>query len=277
MMKIWRYLFALQDKIVNAIAEKLEITLLRKEGRIVPEKSTQENIENMVNRFKGRSSWNLRTPPELIKAIDFFRQAITVDPSYAAAYAGVADCYTALGYGSFMAPKDAFPQALEAAAKALALDSTLAEPHASLGYYYFYYAWDWAAAEQEFRTAIALNPNYELGYDWYGYYLTAMRRYDEAKVVLKKAAELDPLSVPITTDMGFSVLYGGDYDLAFKTLHTALQMNPKFMLAHIWMGRAYQVKKMYPEAIAEYQGALKVSKELACCAFCTWQCLWSKW
>ena len=139
------------------------------------------------------------------------------------------------------------------------MDSTLADPHASLGYYNFYFAWDWAAAEQEFRTAIALNPNYELGYDWYGYYLTAMRRYDEAKVILEKAKELDPLSARITTDMGFSVLYSGDYDFAVKELQTALQMNPRFLLAHIWMGRAYQAKKMYPEAIAEYKKTSEIS------------------
>jgi TolB-like protein/Tfp pilus assembly protein PilF len=251
-------IFALQDKIVNAIAEKLEITLLQNQGQTAAKKPTT-NIEAYELYLKGRSSWNLRTPPDLKKGIDFFQQAIAIDPSYAAAYSGVADCYTALGYGSFMAPKEAFPKALEAATKAIKLDSTLAEPHASLGYYNFYYAWDWAAAEQEFRTAIALNPNYELGYDWYGYYLTAMKRYDEAKVILEKAKELDPLSVPITTDMGFSVLYSGDYDLAFKKLQAALQMNPRFLMAHIWMGRTYQVKKMYPEAIGEYKKALELS------------------
>ena len=251
-------IFALQDKIVNAIAEKLEITLLQNEGQVAAKKPTT-SIEAYELYLKGRSFWNLRTPPDLKKAIDFFEQAITIDTLYAAAYSGVADCYTALGYGSFIAPKEAFPKALEAATKALALDSTLAEPHASLGYYNFYYEWDWAAAEQEFRIAIALNPNYELGYDWYGYYLTAMKRYDEARVILEKAKELDPLSVPITTDIGFSVLYSGDYDLASKKLQTALQMNPKFLLAHIWMGRTYQAKKMYPEAIAEYKITLELS------------------
>jgi len=253
-------IFALQDKIVNAIAEKLEITLLQnKDQAEAKNKKPTTSVEAYELYLKGRSSWNLRTPPDLKKGIDFFQQAIAIDPLYAAAYSGVADCYTALGYGSFMAPKEAFPKALEAATKAIKLDSTLAEPHASLGYYNFYYAWDWAAAEQEFRTAIALNPNYELGYDWYGYYLTAMKRYDEAKVILEKAKELDPLSVPITTDMGFSVLYSGDYDLAFKKLQAALQMNPRFLMAHIWMGRTYQVKKMYPEAIGEYKKGLELS------------------
>jgi TolB-like protein/Tfp pilus assembly protein PilF len=251
-------IFALQNKIAGAIAEKLEITLLENQRQMVAKKPTTSK-EAYELYLKGRSSWNLRTPPELKKGIDFFQQAIALDPLFAAAYAGVADCYTALGYGSFMAPKEAFPKALEAATKALELDSTLAEPHASLGYYRFYYDWDWAAAEQEFRIAIALNPNYEFGYDWYGYYLTAMERYDEASVILKKAAELDPLSVLISTDMGFSIYYSGDYDKALKELETTLKLNPKFGLAHLWIGRAYQEKKMYRESIEEYRKTLLAS------------------
>jgi len=250
-------IFLLQDKIANAIAEKLKIGLLEN-GQQSFTKKKIPNKEAYDLYLKGRSSWNLRTPPDLIKGIDFFRQAIALDPSYAAAYAGTADCYNALGYLSFLAPKEAFPKAFEAATKALELDSTLAEPHASIGFYKFYHEWDWAAAEQEFRTAIDLNPNYELGYDWCGYYLTAMGRFDEARVFLAKAAMLDPLSVQISTDMGFSIYYSGDYDLAIKKLQVALQMNSRFPLAHIWLGRSYQAKKMYPEAISEYKKALEV-------------------
>jgi len=250
-------IFSLQDKIANAIAEKLKIGISENEQQGLTKKQVP-NKEAYDLYLKGRLSWNLRTPPDLKRGINFFKQAIALDPSYAAAYAGVADCYNALGYLSFLAPKEAFPKALEAATKALELDSTLAEPHASLGFYKFYHEWDWAAAEQEFRIAIALNPNYELGWDWYGYYLTAMERFDEAKVILEKAAMLDPLSVQISTDMGFSVYYSGDYDLAIKKLQGALQMNPKFPLAHIWLGRSYQAKKMYPEAIIEYKKALEV-------------------
>jgi Predicted integral membrane protein len=252
--------FALQNKIADAIAEKLEITLLDKDKTLSAKKHIPGK-EAYELYLKGRSSWNLRTPPELKKGIDFFRQAIKLDPKYAAAYSGLADCYTALGYGSFISPKDAFPNALEFASKAVELDSTLAEPHASLGYYRFYYDWDWAAAEQEFRTAIALNPNYELGYDWYGYYLTAMKRYDEAKIIFKKAIELDPLSVPINTDISFCYYYTGDYANAIKKLQESIRMNPKFVLAHIWLGRTYQLKKMYPEAVIEYKKALEVSPD----------------
>lgn len=248
-------IFNLQDKIVKAIIDNLKIKFPEIGSELVPEKSIKTEAYEFY--LKGRLSWNQGSPPELKKGINYFQQAITIDTSYAAAYAGIADCYTALGYGSFLAPKDAFPKALEAATKAIELDSTLADAHASLGFYKFYYDWDWAAAEQEFRTAIALNPNYALGYDWYGYYLTAMKRYDEARTVFSKAAELDPLSVRVSTDMGFSVYYSGDYDLAIKKLQGALQINPDYPLALIWLGRSYQAKKMYTEAIAEYTNALK--------------------
>ncbi len=231
------------------------------ENTLVKPKKTNLNAEAYDLYLKGRMQWNLRTPPDLNKGIEFFQEAIRLDTSFALAYAGLADCYTALGYGSFLSPKESFPKAFKAATKAIQLDPTLAEPHASLGYYRFYYDWDWAAAEQEFRSAIALNPNYEMGYDWYGYYLTAMKRYDEAQTILKEAASLDPLSAPICTDRGFSYYYSGDYESAIKQLTTSLTMNPKLGLTHIWLGRSYQVKKMYPQAIMENRKTLNVIPE----------------
>jgi tetratricopeptide (TPR) repeat protein len=143
--------------------------------------------------------------------------------------------------------------------KAMQLDSTLAEPHASLGFYNFYYGWDWEAAEQEFRTAIALNPNYALAYDWYAYYLTAMQRYDEAIVILQKAIELDPLSDPIHTDIGFSLYYSGNYEQAVEKLQATLNVNPQFGPAHLWLGRSYQQQKKYTQAIQEYKSTLDAS------------------
>jgi tetratricopeptide (TPR) repeat protein len=167
-------------------------------------------------------------------------------------------CYTALGYGSYLAPNDAFPKAKGAAAKALELDSTLAEPHASLGYYKLYYDRDWAVAEKEFQTSIRLNPKYEIAYDWYGYYLTAMGRFDEARAIIKKAVDLDPLSPVFGSDMGFTLFYGGDYDRSIEELQSVLEISPKFALAHLWLSRAYQQKKMYKEAIDEYRKTLVV-------------------
>ncbi|MEO8416332.1 MAG: hypothetical protein ABI472_21905, partial [Ginsengibacter sp.] len=148
-------IFALQNKIASAIAAKLEITFLENSGQEEDKKPVPRSDAYELY-LKGRESWNLKTPPDLKKAIDYFERAIVMDSTYAAAYSGKADCYTALGYGSFMAPREAFPKAKEAAIKALKLDATLAEAHASLGFYKFYYDWDWAAAEQELRMAIAL-------------------------------------------------------------------------------------------------------------------------
>jgi adenylate cyclase len=248
-------IFSIQNRITSAIAEKLKITLVGEDRQLITKKPTS-SVEAFDLYLKGRISFNKRSPSELRKGIDFFKQAIAIDTLYAAAYSGIADCYNALGYGSYVKPGDAFPKAIEAATKAVQLDSTSAEPHASLGFSKFYYDWDWAAAEQEFRSAIALNPNYSLAYEWYGYYLTAMQRYNEAEIVLKKAAELDPLSAAILNDMGFSFYYGRNYDQSIIKLEAALQLNPKYPLAHIWLGRCYQAKKMYPQAIAEFKTVL---------------------
>jgi TolB-like protein/Tfp pilus assembly protein PilF len=250
-------IFSLQNKISNDIADELDVTFLKNNQNVAINKPT--NMEAYRLYLKGRAAWNIRTSPELTKAIDFFQRAIEIDTSYALAYSGLADCYTALGYGSFIAPRDAFPKALDFAARALSLDSTLAEPHAVLGYYHFYYDWDWARAEQEYRRCIALNPNYALGYDWYAYYLTAMRRYDEAYVILAKAKDLDPLSVAINTDMGFSYYYGHHYQRAIDKLEASINMNSNFLLAHIWLGRTHQAMKMFPEAIEQYKKALHIA------------------
>lgn len=253
-------IFSMQDKIANAIAMRLQIDPEKNELPI----QTHKNMSNPTAYklyLRGRLAWNLKTPVSLKKGIDFFQQAIGLDSLYAPAYAGLADCYTALGYGSFITPTEAFPKAFAAANKAIALDATLAEPYATVGYYRFYYEWDWQAAEEGFRKAISLNPNYALAYDWYGYYLTSMKRYDEARAALDKAAELDPLSIAIKTDIGFSTYYNGQYDSAIKLLNDALQMNPVFPLAKLWMGRCYQAKKMYPEAIAEFRDAIKASSQ----------------
>jgi TolB-like protein/Tfp pilus assembly protein PilF len=249
-------IFALQNRIVNTIEDKLNI--ISDENDQQNTKKPTGNIDAYKMYLKGRASWNLRTPKALMTGIDFFKGAIAIDSAYAAAYAGIADCYTALGYGSFLAPEKSFPIAFDAATKALKLDSTLAEPHASLGYYQFYYQWDWAAAEQEFRTAISLNPNYALAYDWYGYYLTAMKRYDEAKIMLAKAAELDPLSSPIVNDMGFCLYYAGDYDDAIEKLQQAIKINPNLGIAYIWVGRCCQAEKKYDQAINAYQHSIKL-------------------
>ena len=242
----------LQKEVALKIVQQIRATLTPDEtirlsgARAVDPKAYEANL-------KGRSYWNQRSEAGIKKAIEQFNAAIQADGSYAEAYSGLADSYTALGYFSYLNPNDVFPRAKAAADKALELDPTLAEAHASLGYYNLYYAWDWKESEKEFRRAIALNPNYATAHDWYSVYLLAMGRPEEAMVEIRRAQQLDPLSPLINTEIGFQFYYDKRYDEAIQQLRNTLQTDPKFPLAHLWLGRAYQQKGMYEEAISEYR------------------------
>jgi tetratricopeptide (TPR) repeat protein len=185
----------------------------------------------------------------------YFQQAIETDPTYALAYAGLADAYTTLGYSSYLAPHETFPHAKQAALHALACDASLAEPHTSLAYVKLYYEWDSAGAERAFQHAIALNPHYATAHHWYSVYLTAMERSEAACREIQCAHELDPLSLIIHTDRGFALYYARQYDQAIAQLRTTLEMNRQFPLAHLWLGRAYQQQGRYAEALAAFREA----------------------
>jgi tetratricopeptide (TPR) repeat protein len=205
---------------------------------------------------QGRNYWNIRNESSLRKAITYFNKAIELDSGLAVAYAGIADCYAALGYGSYEPPSRTFLKAETAAIHALRLDSNLANAHTSLGYIKFYYYWDWPAAEKEFLKAQQLDPQNELSYTSYTYFLTAMGRFPESWVNIQKALELNPLSSPVNTDKGFFLYYTGHYDEAIKSLQETIGINKKNPLTHLWLGRAYQKKKQYEKAVDEYRQTL---------------------
>jgi len=204
---------------------------------------------------KGRYWWNKRAPESLKRAIGLFQQALDLDPTYAAAYSGRADAYVQLGYLGALAPDDAFPKAKAAATTALQLDSTLAEPHASLGYYYLYYEWDWDRADREFQHALAINPSYATAHEWYSLLLAALGRLDEAQVQVKRAVELDPLSLPIASTAGWIAHYAGNQREAERLLRGVMAMDSNFAGAHLYLGRVFQVEGRNREALAEYQTA----------------------
>lgn len=241
----------LQREVARDIAEQVRVTLTPNERSRLASAGAVDPAA-YENYLRGRSFWNQRSEASLLKAIDQFNQAIEADAGYAPAYSGLADCYTTLGYLSYLDPLDAFPRARDAAAKALELDPSLAEAHTSLAYYNLYHAWNWVEAENEFQKAIELNPNYATAHDWYSYYLMAMGRFDQAWKEVSRARELDPLSVIISTDVGFNYFYRRNYDEAIRQLRDTLSVSPKFPVAHLWLGRAYQQKRMYPEAIEEF-------------------------
>ena len=198
---------------------------------------------------RGRHAWDKRSEADLREAVRLFQQSIDSDPTYAPGYAGLADGYAQLGYGSYVAPEDSFPRARAAALRALELDPTLAEAHASLGFVRMYYDWDFAAAETEYQRALDLNPNYASAHQWYAYLLTAMERPEaEAEREIAIAKQLDPLSVPIYIDQAYILHYYDRNEEALRSVRLALEMNPTFPPGHFWLGRIYTSEGRYGEA-----------------------------
>jgi tetratricopeptide (TPR) repeat protein len=195
-----------------------------------------------------------RSEAELREALRFFQQSLDADPTYAPAYAGLADSYGQLGYGSYISPEDSFPRARAAATKALELDPTLAEAHASLGFVLMYFDWDFAGAEAAFKQAIALNRNSAIAHQWYAYLLTAMEKpVADAEREIANARSLDPLSVPIHVDRAYILHYYGRNDEALASVKLALEMNPKLAMAYFWLGRIYTAEGRYDDADAAFQ------------------------
>ena len=209
---------------------------------------------------QGRYWWNKRGPG-LLKSIGFFSQALDADPTFAPAYSGMGDAYVQLGYASALAPSDAFPKARAAAQRALDLDPTLAEPHATLAYVAMYYDWNWKTAEQEFKRAIELDPNYATAHEWYGLFLAAMGRFDEARMQEKQAKELDALSTPIAGTAAWVLYYAGQNEAARKELQIVLRTDSTFALGHFYLGRAEEAAGNYDRALTQYEatGPLRAS------------------
>ena len=233
-------------------------------GRKVAAKLTPEDLQRLQNRrqidpeafesyVRGRYYWNKRGEADLTRAVDEFNHAIDVDPTYAAAYAGLADAYSQMGYLGTLPFRDAFPKAKAAANRALELDADRGEPHASLGYIHLYFDWDFAGAEREFKRAIALDPNTVTARHSYSILLTAALRPEEARQQIEAAHGLDPFSVLVSTDMGFEEYYERQYAEAITSLQDAIKRYPQAPLPHFWLARTYQAEGRFDEAIAEFE------------------------
>jgi serine/threonine-protein kinase len=237
------------------VAERVSRRLLNQRAAPVTAMAETRDSGAIDAYIRGRYWWNKRGQANLLRAIQLFGQALDADPTFAPAYSATADAYVQLGYGSYLAPDDAFPKAEAAARKALELDSTLAEPHATLGFVKLYYAWDWPGADREFRLAIARNPSYATAHEWYGLYLAAMGRFDEAVAQERTAQSLDPLSVGAASTAGWVMHYSGRQDDAERTLRTALRMDSAFPFAHLYLARVLQAKGELDGAVAQFQTA----------------------
>jgi TolB-like protein/DNA-binding winged helix-turn-helix (wHTH) protein/Tfp pilus assembly protein PilF len=248
---------AVQDSVVRSIASEIHIALTeeQEERLATPRQISPEAYEAYL---KGRYYWNKRTGESMQKAEQYFEQAIDRDPSYAAAYSGLADCNSGLTWHGFKSPAEALPKAYAAARKALEINPESAEAHASLGLA-MTHRWDWTGAEAEFRRALQLDPQYANAHHWYGDYLSIRGRHGEALAEAKHALELDPLNLMISTWLGLRYYMARDYSHAIDQNRNSVELDPNFAAAHLLLGEDYRGAGLHSEAVNELKKAASLS------------------
>jgi TolB-like protein/DNA-binding winged helix-turn-helix (wHTH) protein/Flp pilus assembly protein TadD len=255
-----RNTLALQNQVASAIADQIRISLNPQEQAALKTAKVVDP-EAYQSYLKGRFFWNKRTADSLRAALAYFNQAIEEDPKYAQAYSGLADTYALLGDWQYaaMTTKEALPKAKAAAVKALELDGTLGEAHNSLAFCLDGFDWDLESGGKEFRRAIELNPGYATAHHWYAWHLALLRRNDEAIAEMKKAQNLDPLSLIINADLAELLVLAHSYDESIVQSRKAIEMDPNFALAHNQLAQAFLQKHMNDDAVAELQKAVQLS------------------
>jgi DNA-binding winged helix-turn-helix (wHTH) protein/TolB-like protein/tetratricopeptide (TPR) repeat protein len=252
-------IFAVEDSISRQMVEALLPNLTGEErGRVT--KHYTENIEAYELYLKGRYFLDKRTSEGLTKSIEYFQQATERDPRYALAFVGLADAYVQLEVRADMRPLDSSQKARTAAMRALEIDDTIAEAHTSLANVKYWYDWDWAGAESEFRRAIELSPYYPASHQLYAPFLITMGRQQEAFSEIQQARALDPLSLPINTQVARILYFSREYDAAIEQCRKTLEIDPNRGGAHLFMGRSYKEKRMYQEALTELEKATDLLK-----------------
>jgi len=255
-----RNILALQSEVARDIANKIEVKLTATEQARLA-RSNPVDPQAYQAYLEGRYYWNTRTEEGLAKAIEYFRLAIEKDSTYALGYAGLAQSYVTLPSYRILPGTEAFPMAKDAALKALAIDDGLAEAHAVLGAVSAEYDLNLAAAEKEFRRAIDLKPSYSTAHQWYGSnVLFSWGRREEAISQLKRALELDPLSVAINTDFAYVLYLERQNDQSIALLQKTLAIYQNVAAPHFYLGRAYVQKRMLAEALQEFQSAETLSR-----------------
>ena len=244
----WKDIFQVQSEIAQKIAEKLKSALTPEEKTNI-ETSGTKNPEAYNLYLKGRYFWDFRTEAALLKAIDFFNQAIVQDSSYALAYSGLADSYSMLVWYAAPLPPEFFFKAEQAALQALEIDGSLAETHTSMGYVN-YNAWKFEAAEKEYLKAIELDPEYSTVHHWYAMLLACTGRFDQAINEISEAHNLDPLSLVINRNLGVIYICARKYDDAIEALNEVSEINPEFSSVQHNLSLAYLNKGMYEDALS---------------------------
>jgi serine/threonine-protein kinase len=253
----------LQKDIVKEASDKLRVRLSSEEkGRLTS--GYEANPESYQLYLKGRYYWSKGTLEGLEKGVEYFEDAIGKDPGYAQAYAGLADCYVDLGGGDvFQPPKDTFPKAKAAAAKALEIDDALGEAHTALGGVKWGFDWDWQGAEQEFKRGIELKPSNAVAHFRYAEYLVSMGRLDEGLAESKRVQEIDPLSPRMAGALAYHYLAAHRYDDAIAQYKKAIELDPTVTWLHSELGLVYARKRMYRQAIAEHEEMGELANEVS--------------
>jgi TolB-like protein/Flp pilus assembly protein TadD/class 3 adenylate cyclase len=250
--------FAVQDAISQKVADALALRLTGEEQKRLTKRYT-DNLEAYQLYLTGRYHWSKFTPPDIREAIGFFQKAMESDPNYALAYFGLAEANRSLTMNADVASKDCLPQAKAAAEKALEIDDSLAEAHASLSFSLAWFDWDWAGAEREAKRAIALNPNSAHAHFASAHVLSDLGRHDEAIAEIGLARELDPVFPLYRTLEGMFFHHAGRNNEAAARLQKVVELDPNFWITHLILGRVYIQQQKYPEAIAEFGKARDLS------------------
>ena len=250
-------IFAVQDSISDQAARSLTLRLSGNERELMRKHYT-ENADAYQAYLQGRYFWNKRNAPSFKTAIDYFQRAIKIDPNYALAHAGLADCYIRLNESGVPMAQESVPRGKAAVLKALEIDDGLAEAHATLGFIKFRHEWDFAGAEQEFRRAIELDANYSEAHQWYAFYLLAMGRTDEGGAEMKRAQELDPLSISSNTNLALYFFFTRQFDQSVQQCRKTLEMEPRSSLTLVTLGLSYEQQGLMDDAISEFKNAQEV-------------------
>jgi tetratricopeptide (TPR) repeat protein len=254
-------LVAVQEEITEEISGKLRLKLTGAEKKAATKRSTGSS-EALQAYQKGRFHWNKRTPQDARRAVELFEDAIRIDPNFALAYSGLADSHIALGLGLLdgpSAPRDTIPKAKEAAAKAISIDENLGEAHASLALAEFFFDWNWTKAEEDYKRAISLNPNYTEAPHTYSHFLMSRGRVAESLAMSQRCLEIAPSDVILRVHLGWHYHNARQYDKAVEEYRRILESEPNSALTHRYLGLTYAAKKMYPEAIGELKRALSLA------------------
>jgi serine/threonine protein kinase/tetratricopeptide (TPR) repeat protein len=256
-----RDVLTLQSDVARAIADEIQVQLSPQEKSRLA-RSRPIDPAAYETFLKGRHHWYRRSPDALKRALELLQHAIGLDPSYALAYAGLADAFATAGWDLFglSAPSDSFPKARQAAQKALEIDPNCAEAHAALGWAATGFDWDWATAEREFRHAIDLKPQYGPAHIWFSHFLRAMDRTEESLAESRRALECDPLGLVLNMHMGWHLLYSREYEKAIEQCSKTLELDPTFILAHVFLGQAHEQLGAFPSAIAAFEKAVELSQ-----------------